>query len=585
MWRRRFAPFGAAVPMAAARPHAPQSGRRWLPVVGAVGLLASALLVPLTVVASAGATEGCVAPTGSPSASSSVSSSASPAASPTGAPTAPPKMSPTVVRTDVSPVFAQPAGEDPGDPIIATRTPAASQSPTAAVSQSPTAMPCPTHSPSTAAPTGTVSPTGTESPSGTVSPSVTGGPSPSASASGPAAARCADLRPISMMRAQEPLVDGAEQLLAAGGPLAGFAGITVEPETCTVRVYWDGPLPGNVTAIVNQLRTRMEVLVHDGPRYTHAELTAIADNLFDTLYQGMNPDVLVTRVSVPPEGTHVDVGVWPLPSTPESPVDAAFRAQQFWGPVFPVHVTAVPPVPVASRWDDIAPWKAGGQHRSGTGTCSTGWPMGHSDDRSFILTAAHCARAAYGTPVSNGANSAVIGTIEGFDPGMDTALILVPRRADIAPRMWDGGVSDVQAPLGVNDEVEFTKPIVDWSETFKGMYLCTSGSSTGAHCDLKVTDNDVSYTNDLGWKVKKSAHAKQVDGKVAIGKGDSGGPVFSLTGENADVVAGGLIAAGQQVVPCGAHPTTICYADVYFTRLDAIRTNWGLSNLTTGGLK
>lgn len=564
--RRRFAPFGAT-------PHTPQSVRRWLPVVGAVGLLASALLVPLVTVASAGATEGCAAPTGAPSVSSSVSRSASPAASPTGVPTAPPKMSPTAVRTDVSPVFAQPAGDEPGDPIIATRTPA--------VSQSPTAAPCPTRSPSTAAPSGTVNP------SGTVSPSLSDGPGPSASASGPAAARCADLRPISMMRAQEPLVEGAEQLLAAGGALTGFAGITVEPETCTVRVYWDGPLPGNVTAIVNQLRTRMEVLVHDGPRYTHAELTAIADNLFDTLYQGMNPDVLVTRVSVLPEGTHVDVGVWPLPGSPESPVDAAARAQQFWGPVFPVLITAVPPAPVSSRWADVAPWMAGGQHRSAAGLCSTGWPMGRADGSSYLLTAAHCAPGPAGTPVSYGASSGLIGTFEGKDRGLDTALIQVPRRADIAPRMWDGGVSDVVAPRGVNDEVEFTKPIVDWSETFKGMYLCTSGSSTGAHCDLKVIDSDVSYTNTLEWKIKKSATAKQVDGKVASGAGDSGGPIFSITGDNADVVAVGLIAAGDsdRFVPCGAHPSPACSSRVTFTRLDAIRTNWALSNLTTGGLK
>jgi hypothetical protein len=391
------------------------------------------------------------------------------------------------------------------------------------------------------------------------------------------------------MRAQEPLVEGAEQLLATGEALVGFSGITIEPEICTVRVYWDGLLPTSVTAIVNALRTRMSVEVHDGPRYTHAELTAAAADLFDTLYQGMSVGVSVTRVSVRPEGTHVDVGVWPLPSVPPvDPAQAAARAQQLWETDLPVVVTAVPPAEVTSRWEDVQPWSAGGRLLTpANGKCSTGWPLGKPGGPSYMLTAAHCANAPYGTQISNGLATNVIGTIEGYDTGMDAALIEVAAPADAGPRMWDGGVTDVRAPIGVNDDIEFTQSIVDWSETFVGMYLCTSGASTGVHCKIKVTDQDVSYANTLGWRVKHSAEAKQIDGKVAQGTGDSGGPIYSTKGDKGDVVAAGMIAGGpgDAVVPCGAHPSTTCFNRVVFTRMKPIRANWGLSNITKTGFK
>jgi hypothetical protein len=36
--------------------------------------------------------------------------------------------------------------------------------------------------------------------------------------------------------------------------------------------------------------------------------------------------------------------------------------------------------------------------------------------------------------------------------------------------MWDGDVIDIAAPIGVNDVVEFTKPIVDWAVQLPGRY-------------------------------------------------------------------------------------------------------------------
>jgi hypothetical protein len=406
---------------------------------------------------------------------------------------------------------------------------------------------------------------------------------------------CADLLPDGVMEAQRPLVVGAEAVVDAsdlvGG--AGFAGVTLEVEECKIHVYWDGPLPPIVAAVVEDLRESMQVDVHTEDRYTHAELSAVAAELIHSSYRGNQAGVNVTEVSVRPEGTLVDVKVWPLPAVP--PVDpalAAARAQQLWQSAgLPVLVGAEPPAPLTSRWIDQSPWIAGALHDSaGYGAvCSTGWPLGRESNTPpeprYLLVAAHCATAAYGTPV--GKDARVIGRIWGRTQALDAALVEVTRPDRVSPATWDGSVHDLVAPFGVNDDHEFFKEIADWSKTFAGQRLCTSGALTGVHCDIRVLLPDVSYKNEIGWTVTGSATARQDDGLVAIGAGDSGGPVFSLTDGDSRVIAVGMIAAGRAgfTVDCAGHPTTDCYKRFRYTRLEAIRANWNVKNVTRTGLK
>jgi hypothetical protein len=78
---------------------------------------------------------------------------------------------------------------------------------------------------------------------------------------------------------------------------------------------------------------------------------------------------------------------------------------------------------------------------------------------------------------------------------------------------------------------------------------------------------------------------QQVQDGVANGKGDSGGPIFTLTGPAADIVAVGMIAAGEKEVACGGHPSSQCFRRAFYTRISAIRGMWHIHNVTTGGLK
>src|SRR5262249_989008 len=108
--------------------------------------------------------------------------------------------------------------------------------------------------------------------------------------------------------------------------------------------------------------------------------------------------------------------------------------------------------------------------------------------------------------------------------------------------------------------------------------VCLSGSFTGAVCNTQVTS-----TSDTDCSIASIGCVHIIDAvsrsnSVVAGQGDSGGPVFTLTGtNNSRDVAVGLIHAsvpGQPTLTCadplfghihGEPATRICSVNVSFT--------------------
>jgi hypothetical protein len=241
-------------------------------------------------------------------------------------------------------------------------------------------------------------------------------------------------------------------------------------------------------------------------------------------------------------------------------------------------VTAVPLAEPAGRADDRSPWIAGAVHRvPGGGTCTTGWALRDGADR-YLLTAAHCiGPLALGANISNGDGTRVIGTVAGYMRAIDSAIIQVNVGGgdNVWPRTWWGDIGGV----------ETMKVVDDWDGTYKGQRVCTSGAATGVHCFTRITDSDYRYRNSLGWRVDRSARGTDVDGDVAAGLGDSGGPVLISAIDPATrlptkVAATGTVAAVEGRVPCRGAVTTTCYKTVILTRIKPQLDRWGTSLVT-----
>jgi hypothetical protein len=146
-----------------------------------------------------------------------------------------------------------------------------------------------------------------------------------------------------------------------------------------------------------------------------------------------------------------------------------------------------------------------------------------------MLTAGHCGRPNGGW--SNGDVTQFLG--HGAHEHIIHDLLLIG--ADGGSRIFDGGVGSG----------EFTKAVAGWDWVYGGEWLCSSGSVSGAICNHVVSSffNTVCGYDAYGnYECYSDLIASfQVDGWIAARPGDSGGPVFGLTGDR--VLAKGTMTA------------------------------------------
>jgi streptogrisin D len=339
--------------------------------------------------------------------------------------------------------------------------------------------------------------------------------------------------------AQAPLsaAAGDVQDVVDRGHDAGYAGIGLEDDG--VVVWWKGTPPAAVRRAIREARRDVDVRVV-GAAHTRAELESAAQELTDHI--AAHPEQGYHGVEVAYDGSGLVLDATPsasrrsaangLPAEVERATDVPASV--------PVRVQEKDPLELTGRLNDTAPFYGGARinNNDNTAFCTAGWPV-RIGSTEYMLTAGHCGRT--GGSWNNGNDTQFIGT--GTHEHVAHDLLLV--QTNVANRMWDG-------PIGTG---EFTKRLVGSDHTFPGEWVCASGSVSGARCNYVVTST-FAFSVDGALDVYGNAEtwndlvlADYCCGAAGI-PGDSGGPVFGLSGP--DVVAKGTITGfwggGSQLI-------------------------------------
>lgn len=211
---------------------------------------------------------------------------------------------------------------------------------------------------------------------------------------------------------------------------------------------------------------------------------------------------------------------------------------------------------VATRQNDSSAspgWKGGARIKNGTGGCSTAFGATTSDGRVHLMTAYHCARGT-GIKITDGAGE-TIGTTFGTLPNRDVIRVSAAR---VAPRVYDGAW---------NNTAGYYKTVTGKTSNGSGTYVCSSGSYTGVNCNIKITDSTYIYAlvGHPTILITGVRAEQQTSGAKAVGKGDSGGPVFKIvSGSSTNRLAAGVISGGQVTVSCGSTASSTCYKRILY---------------------
>jgi hypothetical protein len=207
-----------------------------------------------------------------------------------------------------------------------------------------------------------------------------------------------------------------------------------------------------------------------------------------------------------------------------------------------------------SRANDSVPWWAGSITRVGGGICTTGFAVMRGTTRG-LLSAGHCNPAGGGV-FTNG-TGVPIGRA-----GLPVTIsdsIFIPSPS--AGRTYVGGV-------GSSASMAVIAPIPN----FPGQWVCTEGAATGEHC--AITNFLVGGVSFIGGTVTLGITlAFRWFGGVAVGSGDSGGPVI-VSSNPFFALAAGLIdfAVGGTTCPPGVGLGGVCSSVVGYVDI-----NWVLA--------
>jgi hypothetical protein len=200
------------------------------------------------------------------------------------------------------------------------------------------------------------------------------------------------------------------------------------------------------------------------------------------------------------------------------------------------------PLSDLSRLRDTPAWIAGeaitrqDTPQSWGWLCTSGLPSRrNSDDRSFLITAAHC--AANGTYIYTGWENGgrnYIGRVAMRDDLHDAAAIDTSSTGPTAGLEWDGPRTN-----------SFLLVVDSYRYSYNGDYVCHDGCTSGVVCGIKVIDGDYTWVGGNG-VTHRGVEGQKTNGGVAGQGGDSGGLVFAIPCSGcSDRQARGIVSGGD----------------------------------------
>ncbi|TDC36675.1 S1 family peptidase [Micromonospora sp. KC213] len=274
-------------------------------------------------------------------------------------------------------------------------------------------------------------------------------------------------------------------------------------------------------------------------KYSLADLTAVQDEVLGSDVPGVSS---LYAASVDAERNRVVVRASALTEQTRTALASRYGADKvavFLTPGADVGATV-------SRDNDANPFYGGATVHTNRGTCTIGFSWTHEGEH-YFLTAGHCTSAntdvrmpRYGSSKVgkvvrdnwNNSTGSVKLSGQSYYSG-DLALVKMNSGWKTDPKMYVGG------PNSSGSRV--VKGVASRSPKYGDKY-CTGGTTTGEQCGWKVVDTKVTIRYRDGEMLRNATLGERLG--VCIKNGDSGGPVYSVSGGK--VVAKGIISGGGQ---------------------------------------
>ncbi|WP_147457236.1 hypothetical protein [Micromonospora pisi] len=339
-------------------------------------------------------------------------------------------------------------------------------------------------------------------------------------------------------------MNSALDAIRAADPVDNYGGAVADPSKDALVIYWRGEMSPAAQAALVEHRKRVPISVIPA-RYTEAELLAEAQRL------SANREIAVV-------GPAADGSGLVIQGHDGAPGAAVRQWVSTTSPGVAVRYSTAPAdkmIP-ATRQNDSSPWSAGAR----TDDCTTGPVVRRGTSAIRIMFAAHC--GGNGTQVFDN-NGELIGTVEDANATADHSLI-VP---NILGRgwTWDGPVQSTQA-----------KAVASAGAPVLGNWYCSSGSHSGIICTIQMTEG-FAMRGGIG---PLALGDKDVATLPAGGQGDSGAPIYDLTG--AKVIMRGQLKqiSTSRLVPCQGLGGRLCSSRIAFSSVPASMSALGVGIVT-----